>query len=43
MLELLIQNLSRLDENETADKQGVFNTLGMLVYIMVLLPHCYSV
>jgi len=28
MLELLVQNLRRLDENESADNQGVFNTLG---------------
>ncbi|KAL1921927.1 uncharacterized protein VTP21DRAFT_10569 [Calcarisporiella thermophila] len=28
-LELLAQNISRLDENETTDYQGVFNTLGI--------------
>ncbi|KAG9299218.1 hypothetical protein G9A89_013866 [Geosiphon pyriformis] len=28
--ELLIQNLRRLDEEETVDKQGVFNTLGVV-------------
>ncbi|CAB5194121.1 unnamed protein product [Rhizophagus irregularis] len=30
LLELLVQNLSRLDEEEPADKQGVFNTLGII-------------
>ncbi|GBB94760.1 hypothetical protein RclHR1_02410006 [Rhizophagus clarus] len=30
LLELLVQNLSRLDEEEPADKQGVFNTLGIV-------------
>ncbi|CAG8622657.1 11207_t:CDS:10, partial [Funneliformis caledonium] len=29
-LELLVQNLDRLDENETTDKQGIFNTLGII-------------
>lgn len=28
MLELLVQNLGRLDENEEADRQGVFKILG---------------
>ncbi|RIB12551.1 Catenin-beta-like protein [Gigaspora rosea] len=30
VLELLIQNLSRLNEDETNDKQGIFNTLGVI-------------
>ncbi|RIA90269.1 Catenin-beta-like protein [Glomus cerebriforme] len=30
VLELLVQNLGRLDEEETTDKQGVFNTLGII-------------
>ncbi|CAI2164326.1 3851_t:CDS:10 [Funneliformis geosporum] len=29
-LELLVQNLDRLDEKETTDKQGIFNTLGII-------------
>ncbi|KAF9354992.1 hypothetical protein BGX34_010705 [Mortierella sp. NVP85] len=29
LLELLIQNLARLDEEETSDRQGVFNTLAI--------------
>lgn len=29
LLELLIQNLGRLDEEETSDRQGVFNTLAI--------------
>ncbi|RUS25529.1 Catenin-beta-like protein [Jimgerdemannia flammicorona] len=38
MLELLIQNLSRMDENEPADKQGVFNTLGIMENLTGLDP-----
>ncbi|CAG8812724.1 18002_t:CDS:2, partial [Racocetra persica] len=30
ILELLIQNLSRLNEEESNDKQGIFNTLGII-------------
>ncbi|CAG8626352.1 1073_t:CDS:10, partial [Ambispora gerdemannii] len=30
VLELLVQNLNRLDQEEAADKQGVFNTLGVI-------------
>ncbi|KAF0536947.1 DUF1716-domain-containing protein [Gigaspora margarita] len=30
VLELLIQNLSRLNEDESNDKQGIFNTLGVI-------------
>ncbi|CAG8537622.1 13610_t:CDS:10 [Ambispora leptoticha] len=30
VLELLVQNLNRLEEEEAADKQGVFNTLGVI-------------
>ncbi|CAG8449035.1 9177_t:CDS:10 [Dentiscutata heterogama] len=30
VLELLIQNLSRLNEEEANDKQGIFNTLGVI-------------
>ncbi|CAG8478240.1 13480_t:CDS:10, partial [Acaulospora colombiana] len=30
VLELLVQNLARLDEEEPNDKQGVFNTLGVI-------------
>jgi beta-catenin-like protein 1 len=28
MLDLLVSNLSRLDETEEADRQGVFHVLG---------------
>ncbi|CAG8598044.1 17039_t:CDS:10 [Acaulospora morrowiae] len=30
VLELLVQNISRLDEEEPNDKQGIFNTLGII-------------
>lgn len=33
IFELLVANLSRLDEKEEADRQGVFQTLGVF-------PHC---
>ncbi|KAI7879344.1 DUF1716-domain-containing protein [Lichtheimia hyalospora FSU 10163] len=38
MLELLIQNLQRLDENEEADRQGVFKILGILENLLGLDP-----
>ncbi|CAG8541164.1 6682_t:CDS:10 [Paraglomus brasilianum] len=38
MLELLVQNLRRLDENESADNQGVFNTLGVVENLTSLDP-----
>jgi len=33
MIELLVQNLQRLDESESADNQGVFNTLGTIQFL----------
>lgn len=38
MLQLLVQNLNRLDEKEEADRQGVFKTLGIFENIMSLDP-----
>ncbi|KAJ8655628.1 hypothetical protein O0I10_008717 [Lichtheimia ornata] len=38
MLELLVQNLGRLDENEEADRQGVFKILGILENLLGLDP-----
>ncbi|CDS13681.1 hypothetical protein LRAMOSA05855 [Lichtheimia ramosa] len=38
MLELLVQNLERLDENEEADRQGVFKILGILENLLGLDP-----
>ncbi|KAG1449762.1 hypothetical protein G6F46_007877 [Rhizopus delemar] len=38
LLQLLVQNLNRLDEKEEADRQGVFKTLGIFENIMSLDP-----
>ncbi|KAI9139486.1 Catenin-beta-like protein [Paraphysoderma sedebokerense] len=38
LLDLLVQNLSRLDENQPEDKQGVFNTLNVIENLTSFLP-----
>ncbi|KAF7726248.1 hypothetical protein EC973_008958 [Apophysomyces ossiformis] len=38
LLELLVQNLERLDENEEADRQGVFKILGIVENLLALEP-----
>lgn len=38
MLQLLVQNLNRLDEKEEADRQGVFKVLGIFESIVSLDP-----
>ena len=38
MLQLLVQNLNRLDEKEEADRQGVFKVLGVFESIVSLDP-----
>ncbi|RCH81771.1 hypothetical protein CU098_002532 [Rhizopus stolonifer] len=38
LLQMLVQNMNRLDEKEEADRQGVFKTLGIFENIMSLEP-----
>ncbi|KAI8365389.1 Catenin-beta-like protein [Radiomyces spectabilis] len=38
LLELLVQNLGRLDENEEADRQGIFKLLGIFENLLALDP-----
>ena len=36
MLDLLVSNLTRLNEAEEADRQGIFHTLGKLTVSCVI-------
>lgn len=38
IFELLVSNLSRLDESEEADRQGVFQTLGIFENLLSFMP-----
>lgn len=38
LLELLVQNLERLDEKEESDRQGIFKILGIVENLLSLDP-----